>query len=241
MATPIKFVGNDRLKEIFGYIKDVLPKKATDTELGLVKPDGTTITVDANGVISSKGGGSGASDWSDLENKPFESIDENTLGVDEDGVLSVIGGVGASSWEEVSDKPFESLDENTFEVKDGVLAISNIEVPIATSEAVGVVKPDDYTTEVDDNGAIKVQSGIFATSQEVDEVSSEIPTLVPYTEEELFSIVWEQLSFEEKPEYTTEDLDAILDTIDFSGGGGGSGAKEMTIETMNQIWDEVFK
>ena len=39
--------------------KDLLPAIATTATAGLVKPDGTTITIDANGVISSSGGGGG--------------------------------------------------------------------------------------------------------------------------------------------------------------------------------------
>lgn len=64
------------------------------------------------------------SDWSDVENKPFNSVDTDTLSTD-GGVLSVIGGGsgGASTWDELSEKPFETLDEDTLEVNDGVLKV----------------------------------------------------------------------------------------------------------------------
>lgn len=45
---------------------------ATTEKAGIVKPDGTTITVDADGTIHSVGGGgtAGTTDYEDLENKP---------------------------------------------------------------------------------------------------------------------------------------------------------------------------
>ena len=47
---------------------------ATTSTLGGIKPDGTTITVDANGVASASGGGSGG-EWTLLGNKPsYEGI-----------------------------------------------------------------------------------------------------------------------------------------------------------------------
>ena len=41
------------------YVDGKTPPVATSSTAGIVKPDGTTITVDANGVISSSGGGGG--------------------------------------------------------------------------------------------------------------------------------------------------------------------------------------
>ena len=45
---------------------------ATTEKAGIVKPDGTTITVDADGTMHSVGGGgtAGTTDYEDLENKP---------------------------------------------------------------------------------------------------------------------------------------------------------------------------
>lgn len=57
---------------------------ATTEKAGTVKPDGNTITVDADGTIHSQGGG--ASTWSEISSKPFESIGS---GLDvSDGVLN---------------------------------------------------------------------------------------------------------------------------------------------------------
>ena len=62
-----------------------LPIATTDT-LGGIKPDGTSITVDENGIASASGG-SGASSWNDLADKPFETLDNNTIKVNENGQL----------------------------------------------------------------------------------------------------------------------------------------------------------
>lgn len=43
---------------------------ATTAKAGIVKPDGTTITVDPDGTIHSQGGGGGTGNYNDLENKP---------------------------------------------------------------------------------------------------------------------------------------------------------------------------
>ena len=46
---------------------------ATNTKAGVVKPDGTTITVDANGVLSSVGGGHGSAEMAEKMIAPIEA------------------------------------------------------------------------------------------------------------------------------------------------------------------------
>ena len=62
---------------------------ATTERPGIVKPDGTTVTVDEDGTIHSVGG-AGASSWEDLTDKPFERIGTG-LSVDEEGNLNAEG------------------------------------------------------------------------------------------------------------------------------------------------------
>lgn len=50
-----KYVGENRLKEIFGYIKSVLPGIATTDSVGLVKVDGESTKIDSDGTIHSYG------------------------------------------------------------------------------------------------------------------------------------------------------------------------------------------
>lgn len=47
-----KFLDSTGLTKLVELIKGSLPGKATSSTLGLVKPDNSTITVDANGAIS---------------------------------------------------------------------------------------------------------------------------------------------------------------------------------------------
>ena len=77
-----------------------------------------------------------------------------------------------------------------------------------------------------------------AIENEIDAVDLSVPSLVEYTEDELYSLIWEDLDIDGKPEYTEADLDAILDQIDFSGGGGGG--VEMSAAEMLAIWNTVF-
>lgn len=53
-------------------------------------------------VTNGKDGESGASDWADVENKPFETLDSSTLEIDENGVLKVVGG-GTGELPDMSD------------------------------------------------------------------------------------------------------------------------------------------
>lgn len=56
---------------------------ATTSKAGIVKPDGTSITVDADGTIHSVGGTGGTSDYTDLTNKP--QINGHELTGNQDG------------------------------------------------------------------------------------------------------------------------------------------------------------
>lgn len=75
----------EQIKKEIESVTDV--EIATTEKAGIVKPDGETITVDENGKISVKKQSGGASSWADLENKPFDSV-ENGLVV-KDEVLQV--------------------------------------------------------------------------------------------------------------------------------------------------------
>jgi hypothetical protein len=99
---------------------------ATSSKIGLVKPDGTTTTIDADGTLHAAGGSGGAPTWSEISNKPFESIGSG-LSVS-DGVLSATGGGGS-----VPDNVtlFEAGDTNQLKDKNG-----NNLIPITKTKAV---------------------------------------------------------------------------------------------------------
>lgn len=68
---------------------------ATASQLGVVKPDGTTITVDANGVISAVGGGGGGGLWTG-GNLTFSLRIYNSYPEDATGYLLLIHGDGST-------------------------------------------------------------------------------------------------------------------------------------------------
>lgn len=165
--------GYDTVTSVDAKVKTVddkvvaLDKKADGKQDALTQGDNITI---ANNIISA----TNTDEWSDIKNKPFESIDTETLRVDE----NVLG-----------------------------------------------VRTDNFAS-YDDLAEIKV---------DFDTLDKSVPDYVPYTNEEIYELVWDDVHFEDKPEYTTAELDAILDQIDFSGANG-----EMLEETFLAIWNEVF-
>ena len=143
--------GSVTAANIVGTIQAASLPKATTGALGAVRIDGTSITIDANGVISSSGGGAGS----------------GTVNTGTAGNLTYY----ASSTTAVS--PLTALNWNsgtttlaltgTFSATtlSGSLAASNLtgtiaaaRLPIATTSAVGGVKVDGSTITIDGNGVI---------------------------------------------------------------------------------------
>ena len=61
----------DETEQIKNDVKSIVNVDIATTEkAGIVKPDGTTITVDVDGTIHSVGGSGGTKDYSELSNKP---------------------------------------------------------------------------------------------------------------------------------------------------------------------------
>ena len=153
----------------------VLPT-ASDTVLGGVKVDNTTITIQ-DGVISANVGTSGTSDYTQLTNKPqIESIELTgnktlvDLGIQPAGdyitrevndltnytLTSELSTVATSgSFEDLTDKP---------------IIPSEYTLPIATQDTLGGVKPDGTTTVVDEQGQLSVNATV--TLNDVDEFIS---------------------------------------------------------------------
>ena len=153
----------------------VLPT-ASDTVLGGVKVDNTTITIQ-DGVISANVGTSGTSDYTQLTNKPqiesIELIGNKTLadlGIQPAGdyitrevndltnytLTSELSTVATSgSFEDLTDKP---------------IIPSEYTLPIATQDTLGGVKPDGTTTVVDEQGQLSVNATV--TLNDVEEFIS---------------------------------------------------------------------
>lgn len=75
---------------------------ATNEKAGIVKPDGTSITVDADGTIHSNGGSGGTSNYNDLTNKPKINGVELVGDVSTDD-LNI--NLGASDYVDLTNKP----------------------------------------------------------------------------------------------------------------------------------------
>lgn len=133
-----------------GYIK---PKVASTSQPGIVRPDGTTITVDSNGIISSTGG-------SDPYTLPVASADTlggikigSNLSITEDGVLSA----------EATPDPY-TLPVASADSLGGVKVPSDSEVKIDAEGNLTLAKniPDPYTLPIATDsilGGVKVSEG----------------------------------------------------------------------------------
>ena len=225
-----------------GYITSAnLPGKASTTDLGLVKVDGTTITIDADGVI--KGTTEiGISEESD-----------NVLTAKQDGLYVPPTDLSAyAKSNAIPTKVSQLTNDSGYVTSAGIPSkLSELENDlIATTLKAGTVIPDNDTITTDANGKITAKIGanslsrvegnqiellddgiyIGALNEEaiynsIDAVDLASPILTEYTEDELYHLAWEEIEVKEKEEYTEAELDEMLDSLDLSGiGGGGSGA-----------------
>lgn len=126
--------------------------KATDSAFGIVKPDGTTITIN-DGVIS------GSSQY-ELPTASTSllggvKIDGTTITIDSNGVIS-----GASTYTlptaSTSTLGGVKIDGTTIEIEDGVISAQQYELPTASDVVLGGVKVDDET--------IKINNGVISAS-----------------------------------------------------------------------------
>lgn len=162
--------GSVTASNIVGTIQSASLPKASASNLGAVRVDGTSITIDADGIISSTGGGGGAG--------------SGTVNTGTAGQLAYY----ASSTTAVS--PLTALSWNsgtttlsltgtfTATTLSGSLAASNLtgtiaaaRLPIATTSAVGGVKVDGTTITITD-GVISASGGGGGGSGTVTSVSA---------------------------------------------------------------------
>lgn len=74
-----KLTAGDGITIINNVISSLAATIATTSQVGVVKPDGSTITIDQDGTIHSVGGGGGGGsvEWSSVLNKPFNTVGAN--------------------------------------------------------------------------------------------------------------------------------------------------------------------
>lgn len=134
---------------------------ATTETAGKVKPDGTTISVDENGVISSAAEVPIATTEVAGKVKP----DGTTITIDQDGTISGADTVPIAT----TSVPGKVKPDGTTITIDSNGTISGADtVPIATTEVAGKVKPDGSTVTIDSNGTITANSSVpIATTSTV--------------------------------------------------------------------------
>lgn len=138
---------------------------ATTTKAGIVKPDGTTITVDADGTIHSPGGHTHANKTT------LDSITEEDLinwnakaDIDDIPVIATTSVPGTV-------KP----DDTTIKVDaNGVITATAQTPDIATPLVAGIVKFDDETIGMDENNALYVIGGGQASGVLYSNTASEL-------------------------------------------------------------------
>lgn len=143
---------------------------ATSSTIGLVKPDGTSTTVDADGTFHAAAGTPAT------ENTPgIVKPDNQTIFVDNGVLYAAWAGEGVNGWPGIVQPDGETLsigDDNIMRVPyassgqygvvmpDGdttkVDGNGYLYVPVADSSYPGIVKPDGETVDVDSNGTLSV-------------------------------------------------------------------------------------
>ncbi|KAA8829360.1 hypothetical protein EMO89_02730 [Bifidobacterium tissieri] len=159
--------GTDKTK-LDGLEAYELPAATTST-LGGVRPDGTTITVNSQGVITAHGtggGGGSATPTIVTAEAPLNAVTEdNTVSLSISPATASMPGV------------MTSMDKTKL---DGVESGANkYTLPTATTGTLGGVRPDGTTISVTETGVISATSnlrGIFPVGYVVMNTTGENPT-----------------------------------------------------------------
>ena len=117
----------ERLNEVAEALEDILEDCNEElVEKGVSEAESLNDIAGQIGSISQ--GGGGASTWSEIENKPFETIGSG-LSVDGQGVLSATGGgAGGADWNAASGEP-GFIANKPFDIETTVNILSNIVIP----------------------------------------------------------------------------------------------------------------
>lgn len=148
---PIDHTNTNQLKTaVTTLISNATPATATANNLGVVKPDNDTITIDSNGVLTATAQMPGVATTT---NVGVVKPDGTTITVDGDGTLTATAqmpGVATNATVGMV-KP----DGNTITVAgDGTLTATAQMPGVATTTNVGVVKPDGRTITITADGVI---------------------------------------------------------------------------------------
>lgn len=136
--------------ELESMLKNMEVATATTTSTGVVKPDGTTITIDQDGTIH----GASQVDTATSSSLGVVKPDNDTITIDANGVISATETPVATTSAVGTVKP----DGTTITIDNDGTIHGASQVDIATASTVGVVKPDGSTTSVNASGALSVNT-----------------------------------------------------------------------------------
>lgn len=141
---------NVELAEMVNELSERDINVATTLAAGIVKPDGTTITVDQDGTIH----GATQVDTATSSSLGVVKPDNDTITIDANGVISAVETPVATTSAVGTVKP----DGTTITIDNDGTIHGASQVDIATASTVGVVKPDGSTTSVNTSGALSVNT-----------------------------------------------------------------------------------
>ena len=173
--------------------KEELPTVATVEKLGLVKPDGTTVFITEDGTISAVGGSAeGTTNYLELVNKP----QVNGVELSGNKTASDLGLAAASDLEDKATKAEVTNLQNTVNTKADKTSVDEIseilvtkasktELPtVATRENAGLVKPDNSTITVTEDGTI---SAVYEANDTINQLT--YAATVALQDNKIYSIV----------------------------------------------------
>ncbi len=130
---------------------------ATTSNVGVVKPDGTTITVDLDGTIH----GNASPGIATTSDAGIVKPDGTTITVDSDGTIH---GNASAEIATTSDAGIVKPDGTTITVDSDGTIHGNESAEIATTSNAGIVKPDGTTITVDQDGTIHGNASVTVDS-----------------------------------------------------------------------------
>ena len=172
--------------------KEELPTVATVEKLGLVKPDGTTVFITEDGTISAGGSVEGTANYLELVNKP----QVNGVELSGNKTASDLGLAAASDLGDKATKAEVTSLQNTVDTKADKTSIDEIsetlatkadktELPtVATVEKLGLVKPDNSTITVTEDGTI---SAVYEANDTINKLT--YAATVALQDNKIYSIV----------------------------------------------------
>ena len=147
---------------------------ASTTTLGGVKVDGTTVTINPDGVISATASGSGSYTLPKATDTTLGGVkvDNDTITVDSEGVISATKElpIGGTTGQMLVKKSGTNYDVEWKDTPQGGSAVD-----VATTNKAGIVKPDGTSITVDADGTIHATTDTNQIKQDIEDYMTQHP------------------------------------------------------------------